>query len=88
MNVGGIPDAKYFELKYYIQLSIAIFSILVTIFSAFGLTSLSDVKKELKTEIKRSIDSLENRLHILSSNANNIESYLKEVKANSLTLTK
>ena len=79
-NVGSIQDEKYFDLKYNMQLMIAIFSIVVSVATAMGYTSLNNVKEELRKELTNSIDSLNNRLTTINSTAANIESFLSETE--------
>jgi|688.fasta_scaffold419072_2 hypothetical protein len=80
-NVGavGLSDPRYFELKYKNQFLVAMFAVFVGLGSFYGYNTLEDAKKEARTEIINSTDSLKNKL-------SELEKLMNENKSNALQL--
>ncbi|MBN8653439.1 MAG: hypothetical protein J0L67_18570 [Cytophagales bacterium] len=71
---SGLQDARYYELKFHIQLLVGITTILIAVFGFVGFSSLENIKLEVKKEIEQS-DTLKVRLERFQSSAEKLEGF-------------
>jgi hypothetical protein len=69
---NNLKDERYFELKYRIDLITAVFSIAVFFAVFLGYNSVQDVKKNIETDMRTSLDSVSKDLDKSRSDAEEI----------------
>jgi hypothetical protein len=80
-NANNIQDAKYYELKFNIQFLLAIFTIIITVFSTIGYTSLTVAKEEIKRDLIRAADSAKLRIERIEPQLSEAENTIVKYKA-------
>lgn len=73
---SGLPDARYYELKFHNQLLVGLSTILIAAIGFFGFNSLDTAKTELKKSFQNSLDSLDLKLETFKSSAEQVEGSL------------
>jgi len=69
---SGLPDARYYELKFHIQLLVGITTILIAVFGFFGFSSIENLKLQVQKEVSLS-DTLKARLERYNLIAEKVE---------------
>lgn len=65
-NESPITDAKYFELKYNIQFLVGLSTVLITVVGLLGYNTVDDLRADLRSQAKESIDTMEVKLKQIS----------------------
>lgn len=77
---SGLPDARYYELKYNIQLLTGLSTVLIAIIGFLGYSNLDSAKSEMKADFKKSVDSLEYKLNTINNRLDGFNSSADKIE--------
>ena len=85
-NEAQLNDGKYFELKSKIEYMIATFLVVATVIGILGYTNLDNVKRELKADFQKKVDSLYTSIKEAEVRISKIDTTLKNFSSISVNL--
>lgn len=77
----GLPDERYFELKYNINLLKAVSAILIFLLGFLGFTTYQDITSIVESDFEEKFENQDKRIKALDSIVKNYESLVKSLKS-------